>query len=335
MASAQSLNARKKAAMVLVSLGPELSSRVLRLFKQSDVEDLVLEVLTLGSVGPDASNQVVDEFYHRAVNFSQRPAGGMPYAKDLLAKTLGDERAREILTRLTEQGRPRPFGFLRQTNPGQVASMLEEEHPQTIALVLSHLPHSVAAGVLQSLPMDVSAEVAMRIAVMDRTSPEVVDAVESTLQQRMSGVTITDFARVGGPEFIAKVLGQTDRNTERSIIGVMDERNTELAAQVRGLLFTFDQLTLLDDRSLQRILREVDQKDLATALKGASSELVERILNNLSSRTAEVLREEMSLAGNIRPRQVVEAQQRVVAIVRRLEDSEEITIERRGGHGDL
>lgn len=329
------VNGKRKAATVLVALGPDRSSRVLQHFKQNDVEDLVLEVLTIGSVADDTSGEVIEEFYKRAVAHDRHAVGGFDYARDLLARTLGDDRAHEVLGRLTENGRPRPFDFLRQTDPSQLASFLQEEQPQTIALVLAHLPYGQAATVLKSLPPGLGSEVALRLAAMDRTSPEVVDAVEAALQQRISGFIIPDSARVGGAEFMAKVLSQADRSTEREIISALEQRDPELAVEVRRLLFTFDQIILLDDRSLQRVLRDVDQKDLAAALRNASSELQERMLRNLSSRSAEMLREEMSLAGSIRPKQIIEAQQRIVAIVRKLEESEEIVIERRGGDGDI
>ncbi len=333
--TAQAISGRRKAATVLVALGPDLSSRVLRHLKQPEVEDLVLEVLTIGSITGDTSGQVVEEFYQRAVAHDRRSVGGVDYARDLLAKTLGGDRADEVLGRLTERGRPRPFDFLRQADPTQLATFLQDEHPQTIALVLAHLPHGPAASVLKTLPVDVGSEVALRLAAMDRTSPEVVDAVETALQKRMSGFITTDYAKVGGAEFMAKVLGQADRGTERAILATLEQRNADLATEVRRLLFTFEQLSLLDDRSLQRILREVDPKDLSTALRGASSDLQEKILRNLSSRSAESLREEMSLDGMVRPKQIIEAQQRVVDVVRRLEEAEEIIVERGSADADV
>lgn len=324
---------KRKAATVLVALGSDLSARVLQHFRENDVEELVLEVLTLGSTSSSASDQIIEEFYQRAVNYDRRSPGGIDYARDLLARTLGDSRAHEILSRLTEQGRPRPFDFLRQTDAAQLATFLQDEHPQTIALVLAHLPHALAANVLKALPVETGSEVALRLAAMDRAAPEVIDAVEGALQQRMSGFIIPDSARIGGAEFMAKVLGHADRATEREILSALEQRDVDLATEVRRLLFTFDQLTLLDDRSLQRVLRDVDLRDLSLALRSASSELSERILKNLSTRSADTLREEMSLAGTVRPKQVLEAQQRIVAVVRRLEETEEIIVERGGGDG--
>lgn len=333
--TAATANWKRKAATVLVALGPDRSSRVLQHFKPNDVEDLVLEVLTIGSVGDDAVGGVVEEFYKRAVARDRQTVGGLDYARDLLARVLGDDRAQEVLGRLTENGRPRPFDFLRQTDPSQLASFLQEEQPQTIALVLAHLPYAQAAGVLKSLPPGLGSEVALRLAAMDRTSPEVIDAVEAALRQRIRGFLITDSAQVGGAEFMAQVLGQADRDTEREILGALEQRDPELASKVRRLLFTFDQIILLDDRSLQRVLRDVDQKDLALALRNTTNELLERILRNLSTRSADMIREEMSLAGSVRTRQINEAQQRIVGVIRKLEETEEIVIERRGGDGDI
>lgn len=324
---------RRKAATVLVALGSDLSAQVLQHFQDNEVEDLVLEVLTLGSSSSSSNDQVIEEFYQRAVTFDRRVPGGIEYARELLTRTLGEARAHEILSRLTEQGKPRPFDFLRQTDATQLATFLQEENPQTIALVLAHLPHILAANVLKVLPVEVSSEVALRLAAMDRAAPETIDAVEGALQQRMGGFIIPESARIGGAEFMAKVLSHADRGTEKEILTALEQRDVDLATEVRRLLFTFDQLTLLDDRSLQRVLRDVDLRDLSFALHSASSELAERILKNLSTRSAATLREEMTLAGSVRPKQVLEAQQRIVAVVRALEESEEIIIERDGGMG--
>lgn len=329
------LSGKRKAAAVLVALGPDLSAKVLQHFQEDAVEELVLEVLTINSTPGETTDQIIEEFYRRAVANERRAPGGMAYARDVLARTLGDTRAHEILNRVTESGQRRPFDFLRQTDPGQLSTFLQEEHPQAIALVLAHLPHAQAASVLKALPVEVGSEAALRLAAMDRAAPEVVDAIEAALQQRMSGFIIPESTRIGGAEFMAKVLSHADRATERDILGALEQRDAELAAEVRKLLFTFEQLTLLDDRSLQRVLRDVDLRDLSFAMRSATPELSERIFNNLSSRSAEMLREEMALAGTVRPKQVLEAQQKIVAVVRKLEETEEIIIEREGSDGAL
>lgn len=329
----QTLSGRRKAATVLVALGPELSAQVLRHLNQSDVEDLTMEVLTIGTLPEDVTSGVVEEFYHLAVAHDCMAVGGADYARDMLVKALGPERAQEVLSRLAERARPRPFDFLRQSDPGQLTTFLQEEHPQTIALVLGHLPPNLAATVLKSLPLDLATEVSLRLTTMDRTPPEVVEAVDGALQHRMGGLLTADFTRVGGTEFMAKVLSQADRATEKAILDGLEARDTEMATEVRRFLFTFEDLNLLDDRSLQRVLREVDPKDLSLALKNAPEELQERIFRNLSTRAAEMLREDMSLLGSVRARQVLEAQQRIVSVVRKLEEQEEIIVER-GGEDD-
>lgn len=332
--STPTLTGRRKAATVLIALGPERSSQVLRHLSQSEVEEVVLEVLKIGSLGEEQTSQVIEEFYELAAAQDYLAMGGAEYARELLVKALGEERASEVFTRLAERARPRPFDFLRHTDPGQLTTFLLEENPQTIALVLAHLPPPLAATILKSLPQDLGADVAIRLAGMDRIAPEVVAAVEASLQHRMGGVLTTDYTRVGGAEFMAKVLSQADRGTEKAILEALEEHDADLATEVRRLLFTFEDLSLLDDRSLQRVLREVDLKDLPAALKNASPELQEQIFRNLSQRSAEVLREEMSLLGPIRSRQIHEAQQRIVAVVRRLEEQEEIIVEREGGDTD-
>jgi flagellar motor switch protein FliG len=329
------LSGRRKAAAVLVALGPELSSQVLRHMTQSQIEELTLEVVTIGTLDDEQTNQILEECYQLAAAQDYLAVGGADYAREMLTKAFGEARAREVLERLADRVRPRPFDFLRQTEPAQLTAFLQEENPQTIALVLGHLPPALAATVLKSLPIELGSEVALRLAAMDRTPPEVVQAVEAALQHRMGGVLTTDYSRVGGAEFMAKVLSHADRATERAVLEALEQRDAELAAEVRRLLFTFEDLSLLDDRSLQRVLREVDLKDLPLALKNAPAALQEQIFRNLSSRSAEMLREEMSLLGPVRSRQVLEAQQRIVAIVRKLEEQEEIYIERGEDDGRL
>ncbi|HUX86299.1 MAG TPA: flagellar motor switch protein FliG [Chloroflexota bacterium] len=329
------IDGRRKAATLLVALGPERSSEILRHFSQGEVEALVGEILTIGALSEDAANHVIEEFYQEAVANDFVGSGGSDYAEALLTKALGEDKGHATLSRVVELTRPRPFEFLRHADPLHLTTFLTGEHPQTIALVLGHLPHALVASVLKALPREVGAEVAWRLTVMDRTSPEVVDAVESLMQHRMADFLTTDYTRVGGAKFTAKVLGQTDRATEKAILDALGQRDVDLAAEVRRLLFTFDDLILLDDRSMQRVLRDVDLKDLPLALKNAPSELQDLILRNVSMRSADMLREEMSMLGLVRQRQVLEAQQRIVAVVRRLEEQDEIVIERGGGDADV
>jgi flagellar motor switch protein FliG len=227
--------------------------------------------------------------------------------------------------------RPQRFVFAREAEPAQLAQFIGNEHPQTIALILSHLPPEQAAQTLVNIqPSEVRTEVAVRIAKMDRTPPEVVEQVEEVLRKKFSSVVSRDFTSAGGTQFLVNVLTSVDRGTEKSILDHLDASNAELAEEVRKLMFVFEDLAKLDNRSIQRLLRDVDNKDLVLAMRGVSAELQEKIYRNLSTRAAQALREEMEVTGPVRLRQVEEAQQRIVAIVRRLEAAEEIVLQRSG-----
>ena len=326
----RSLRGRQKAAALLISLGPETSAEVLKHFKESEIEALTVEVFQLEKISEELKNQVLEECYHMAVARDFLTSGGMDYARDMLVRALGRERAQEVIERLATTRRPQRFAFVRDSDPAQLAQFIGSEHPQTIALILSHLQPTQAAQTMSYLTPEVRAEVALRIATMDRTPPEVVEQVEDVLKRKLSSVITRDYTSVGGTQFLVNLLTTVDRGTEKQILEYLDEANVELAGEVRKLMFVFDDLVRLDDRSLQRVLREVDSKDLALAMRGSSEELQERIFRNQSTRAAQALREEMEIGGPVRLRQVEEAQSRIVNIVRRLEDAEEIVIQRGG-----
>jgi flagellar motor switch protein FliG len=273
-------------------------------------------------------NAVIHEAHELALAHRYVATGGVDYARELLAKALGPERAMALLERVVTMHPPAPFEFLRKSDPRQMAMFLQNEHPQTIALILSHLPPVQAAAVLTNLGEDLQAEVARRIAKMDRTPPEIINRVEEIMRRRLSSLITQDTRSVGGTSHLVAILSTVDRSTEKHILERLTETDPELAEEVRKLMFTFDDLILLDDRSLQRVLREVDMRDLAMALKAARDDLKERIFSNMSARAAELLREEISYLGPVRIRAVEEAQQRIVSIVRRLEEAEEIVIAR-------
>jgi len=235
-----------------------------------------------------------------------------------------------VINRLTSSLQVRPFDFIRRTDPAHLLNFIQQEHPQTIALILAYLEPQKASIILGSLPHEIQSDVAKRIATMDRTPPEVVEQVEEVLKRKLSSMISRDFTSTGGTQFLVNMLTSVDRGTEKQILEYLDGANSELAAEVRKLMFVFDDLVRLDDRSLQRVLREVDSKDLSLAMRGTSEELQERIFRNQSTRAAQALREEMEIGGPVRLRQVEEAQQRIVTIVRRLEDSEEIVVQRGG-----
>ncbi len=328
--SFRNLKGRQKAAALLISLGSELSANVLKHFKESEIETLTVEIFQLEKVSEDTKDQVMEECYHMALARDFITSGGMDYARDMLMRALGPNRAQEVIERLAASRRPQRFSFARESDPNQLAQFVSNEHPQTIALILSHLQPAHAAQTMTNLPVEMRTEVALRIATMDRTPPEVVEQVEEVLKRKLSSVITRDFTSVGGTQFLVNILTNVDRGTEKQILEYLDETNADLAAEVRKLMFVFDDLVRLDDRSLQRVLREVDSKDLALAMRGVGEELQEKIFRNQSSRAAQALREEMEIAGPVRLRQVEEAQQRIVNVVRRLDDAEEIVIQRGG-----
>src|ERR687883_254584 len=282
------------------------------------------------ALGPEVSAEVLEECYHMAVARDFITSGGADYAREMLVRALGKEKAQEVIERMAASRRPQRFSFARDSDPAQLAQFIGSEHPQTIALILSHLQATQAAQTMTHLSPEVRTEVALRIATMDRTPPEVVDQVEEVLKRKLSTVISRDFTSVGGTQFLVNMLTTVDRGTEKQILEYLDSSNGDLAAEVRKLMFVFDDLVRLDDRSLQRVLREVDSKDLSLAMRGTSEELQERIFRNQSTRAAQALKEEMEIGGPVRLRQVEEAQQRIVNVVRRLEDSEEIVVQRSG-----
>jgi flagellar motor switch protein FliG len=324
------LKGRQKAAALLIALGAEASSEVLKHFRETDIETLTFEIFQLEKLSEETKDQVLQECYHMAVARDFITSGGADYARDILIRALGKDKAAEVIERMALARRPQRFSFARDSDPVQLAQFIGSEHPQTIALILSHLQATQAAQTMTHLTADMRTEVALRIATMDRTPPEVVEQVEEVLKRKLSSVINRDFTSVGGTQFLVNMLTTVDRGTEKQILEFLDGANAELATEVRKLMFVFDDLVRLDDRSLQRSLREVDSKDLSLAMRGTSEELQERIFRNQSTRAAQALKEEMEIGGTVRLRQVEEAQQRIVNIVRRLEDAEEIVVQRGG-----
>jgi len=326
----KSMKGRQKAAALLIALGPDVSAEVLKHFRESEIETLTFEIFQLEKVTEETKGQVLEECYHMAIARDFITSGGAEYAREILVRALGKEKAQEVIERMAASRRPQRFGFVRDSDPAQLAQFVANEHPQTIALILAHLNATQAARTMTHLSPDLRTEVALRIATMDRTPPEVVEQVEDVLKRKLSSVISRDFTSVGGTQFLVNMLTTVDRGTEKQILEYLDGANGELAAEVRKLMFVFDDLVRLDDRSLQRVLREVDSKDLSLAMRGTGEELQERIFRNQSTRASQALKEEMEIGGPVRLRQVEEAQQRIVNIVRRLEDLEEIVVQRGG-----
>jgi flagellar motor switch protein FliG len=329
-AKSQKLTGLRKAAILLITLGPELSASILRHFPQEDIERISSEIANTSAVPPEVQQAVVDEFLelNEAQQYILR--GGIKYAREVLERTVGPQRANEIIRKLTESSAIRPFSLLRKTDPRQILNFISGEHPQTIALILSYLDPEQAAVILGALPEEQQVDIAKRIALMERASPEIVREVERTLEGRLSSVVGQDFTAVGGIKSLVDILNRVDRGTEKTILEALELEDPELAEEIRKRMFVFEDIVSLDDNSIRRILREVDMRDLAYALKGSSEEVRQRIYRNLSQRAAEMLREDMEMLGPVRLRDVEAAQSKIVQIIRRLDETGEIIISRGG-----
>ncbi len=322
------LQGRKKAAVLLVALGPDRASEVFKHLHFDEIESLSLEMAKMQHIEPAMTHKVMDELAATVQAYDSIAAGGVDYAREVLEKAIGADRAAEIIGRLSSVIEMRPFEFLRRTAPEQIVAFLRNEAPQTIALVVANLHTTLAAQVLANLPEDEQAEIAMRIAKMGETSPEVVKQVEDVMRAKLATIVQNEFTTTGGVKSLAEILNHADRPTERNVLDSLTETDEELAAEVRRLLFVFEDIVKLDDRSIQLVLREADQKDLALALRGVSDEVKTRVLNNMSERGAQMLLEEMQYQPPQRKRVVEEAQGRIVAIVRRLEEAGALVLSR-------
>jgi flagellar motor switch protein FliG len=322
------IKGRKKAAVLLVSIGSDKAAEVFRHLREDEIETLSLEMAKLQHIDHGVTESVFEEFTATVQAFDSLAAGGVEFARDVLERALGRERAEEIIGRLSTVIEQRPFEFLRRTPPEQLVTFLRNEAPQTVALVIANLHTVLAAQVLAHLPSHEQADIALRIARMGETSPDVVKQVEAIMRQKLENVVQQEYSAAGGVKSLADILNHADRSTERNVLDSLTETDEELSAEVRRLLFVFEDIIKLDDRSIQMILREADQKDLALALRGVSEEVKQRILANMSERGAEMLIEEMEYQPPQRKRVVEDAQGRIVAIVRKLEESGAIVLTR-------
>ncbi len=334
MRKGEALSSRQKAAVMLMCLGPECSSNVIRHLEEEHVEALSLEVARLDRVTPDQRETVIGEFHELAVAQDFIAEGGVERAKALLEEAFGGDRAEEMIKRVVLAMQVVPFEFLKKADPTQLCTFIQDEHPQTIALILSYMPITAAAEVLSRLPGDLRAEVAGRIAQMDQTPPEVIRRVEQVLEKKLSSVLSQEMTQAGGPKALVDLLNRVDRATERLIMDSLTETNPELAEVVKNMMFVFEDIVQLDDRAVQSVLKEVDMKELATALKGVNAEVGNKIFKNMSERAVGMLKEDMEFMGPVKLRVVEEAQQKVVSVIRRLEEAGEIQVGR-GGEEDV
>lgn len=325
----------QKVATLLIALGPATATEVLKNFPEEDlVEQITIDIASLNKIPKEILDEVLEEFYSyfQASNLISR--GGLDYAKKILEEAYGDERAKAVIERLATK-RENPFQFFNEADPAQLASSLQNENPQLIALVLAYLKPDKAAAIISHLPERIQATVSLKIAEMDRTNPEVLKEVEKIIENKFSSVVVQDFSKAGGIEVLADILNRTDRSSEKRIMEVLENQDIDLAEKIRELMFVFEDIVKLDDRSVQRVLREVETKDIALALKGTNDEVKEKIFVNMSERAAGMLKDDMEYMGPVRAREVQEAQSTIVAIIRALEATGEIIIAREGVEDDL
>lgn len=328
---AEELTGVQKAAVLLITLGPEKSATIFKHLKEEEIEQITLEIANTRSVSSAVKDQVMDEFYEVCLAQQYIAEGGVGYAKEVLEKALGSDKAKEVIGKLTASLQVRPFEFVRKTDPSQLLNFIQDEHPQTIALILSYLSASQASQIISALTPDKQTDVAKRIAQMDRTSPDVIKEVERVLEQKLASLVNQDYTIVGGVDSIVEILNTVDRGTEKHIMETLEIEEPELADEIRKKMFVFEDILSLDDKSIQRVLRDVDNNELAVALKGSNEEVQNAIFNNLSKRLSTMIREDMDFMGPIRLKDVEEAQQKIVNVIRKLEDSGDIVISRGGG----
>ncbi|GAC1322153.1 MAG: flagellar motor switch protein FliG [Thermoleophilaceae bacterium] len=329
------LTGRQKAAVLLVAIGPERAAELFGHLREDEIETLSLEMAKTRSVASQVTDAVVEEVVETAGALEFVGHGGFDYAREVLEKSLGHERSAEIMGRLSAVIEMRPFEFLRRTPPEQICAFLRNEAPQTMALVVANLHTTLAAEVLAQLPPEFQADVAIRIATMNETSPDVIKEVEAVMRKKLANVISQEYAMAGGVTSLVEILNRSDRTTERNVLDQLAESDAALADQIRMMLFVFEDIVKLDDRSVQLLLKEIDQKDLALALRGVTGEVRDKVLSNMSQRAAEMLVEEIQYQPPQLRRVVEESQGRIVAKVRQLEESEAIVISRGDGEDEL
>jgi flagellar motor switch protein FliG len=329
------LSGVRKAAILLLSLDPDASGLMLKAMPTGAVEEVTRELASLGSVPKRLRDEVVTEFYNIAVAQNWAIEGGLDNAKMLLSKSLSKEEADSIMQRISHQVRKTPFAFLQKAESTNLLTFIQDEHPQTIALIVSHLPYTKASEILGGLPTAKQIEVVKRVANMEQTNPEVISEVEKGLEARLANMLTQSFEKLGGVNSVAEMLNLTDRTTEKAIMEGLEADDPDLVEEIRRLMFVFEDINLVDDKGIQAVLKEVENDELSLALKTASEDLQEKIFRNMSERASTLIREDMEFMGPVRVSDVEASQQRIVDIVRRLEDAGEIIISGRGGDKDL
>ncbi len=324
-----------KAAIMLVAMGQDASAEIFKNLSEKEVEALSIEIAKLEGITPEMRQGVIEEFHHMALAQQYIARGGIDYARQILDQSVGSKRAQEILDRVVSAVKTTGFSLLGKVEPQQLVNFIQKEHPQTIALLLAHLDPKHAAGIISALPPETQVEVALRIATMESVNPEVLKQVEEVLSDQIRSLFGGGMSEIGGVKAIAEILNLVDRSAEKNILGNLERENPELATEVKNLMFVFEDVMLIDDRGIQRVLKEIEVKELAIALKASSDELKNKFFRNMSQRAQEMIREDMEFMGPVRLKDVEEAQQRIVDVARKLEEDGEIVISGRGGDDEI
>ncbi|MFZ3101255.1 MAG: flagellar motor switch protein FliG [Desulfitobacteriaceae bacterium] len=326
----QTLTGFQKAAVLMIALGSEQSALIVQHLSEAEIDALTMEMANFRRISPEDRDSVMLEFHQMCMANDYIAQGGIEYARDVLERALGEQRAFEIITRLSVSLKMRPFDIVRRTDPKQLLSFIQGEHPQTIALIMTHLTPDKAAVLIASLTPERQADVAKRMALMGRTSPDVLKEIEKVLERKISSLSPSDYSSSGGIQSVVDMLNRADPGTTKIVMETMEMDDPDLAEQIKRQMFVFEDIVMLDDRGVQLVLREVETKDLALALKGTEPEVAAKIQSNMSARASQMLKEDMEFMGPVRLRDVEEAQQRVVKVIRKLEESGAIVISRGG-----
>jgi flagellar motor switch protein FliG len=322
------MSGREKAAVLLIALGKEYSAKIFKHLRDDEIEQLTLDITNVRRVDTDMKEAVIEEFYEECLAQNFISEGGIDYARDILEKAIGQERAMLLINRLTASLAVRPFDFARKSDPNQILNFVQNEHPQTIALILSYLEPDMSATILAKLTLEKQTEVVARISTMDRTSPEYVREIERVLDRKLSSLGSDDFTTVGGISRIVEILNATDRGTERRVLEELEVEHGELVDEIRRKMFVFEDIVKLDKKAVQRVLKEVETSELTVALKTATEDVKALIFDNMSKRMADMVKEDMEYMGPVRVKDVEEAQQKIVSVIRKLQDSGDIVISR-------
>ena len=325
---AVNLTGREKAAILLIALGKDYSAKIFKQLRDEEIEQLTLDITNVRRIDAETKETVIQEFYEECLAQNYISEGGIDYARGILEQAIGADKAYQLINRLTSSLQVRPFDFARRSDPNQILNFVQNEHPQTIALILAYLEPQMSATILAKLPPIKQTEVVARISTMDRTSPEYVREIERILDKKLTSLGADDFTTVGGIENIVEILKAADRGTERRVLEELEIEHSELVDEIRRKMFVFEDIIKLDKRAIQRVLKDVENADLTVALKNATPEVSSLIFENMSKRLADMIKEDMEYMGPVRVRDVEDSQQRIVNIIRKLQDAGEIIVSR-------